>query len=391
MRCSSCRRSGWRRSDGSQYLSRSRSSARRRRWLAGSRAGVVGVAVGLGVVWVASCRVPRVEGVRWWRVAVVAAVALRCSSRRCWKRGSATVGDAVEHAHGDDARQPAQVAAVEPVFGVGLGRFRTVDRRRSCARSSWRGTRACTSARTRTTTTCSCSPSSGPPALVAFVWMLAACRSGRPGRIRQTRRIAGRQAGIVGGVLAFAISAARRPSAPHRSHARCVSFSRSDSPPGVDAPAASARDGTPRRDRAVAVVIARAPRRDRRGDVAVAHGRTATRDESRRRRHRRVRGKPGTRRRVLPRGGGREAIWFVPPRAKAAEVPVRADPASRAPCEVQVEVDGAPADAVTAPARPLADRAAAAVAAARTGDRGASRSSSPAGCRLMVGRFVVHH
>ena len=93
---------------------------------------------------------------------------------------------------------------------------------------------------------------------------------------------------------------------------------------------------------------------------------------------------------MIYRVAEREASWFVTGRAKAVEVPVRTDPASRAPCSVRFEIDGRAADVVTAPAD--AWRLVPLPLSASAGGR--SRRlvlHSSEGCRLMVGRLVVHH
>ena len=352
-------------------------------WLAGSRAALLGVVLGLVIAWVASIRVvlTRRTVVTTSAVILVATAILIPVMRM---RGSSTVADAVS-IRKDMTSISFQVAAIEPVFGVGLGRFRT-------------------------STVAFISPDAikrfptlvfgenahnnflqllgelGPMALVAFVWMLVV-----PFRtswnIRQLGGSPSVQFGIAGGIAAFAISAvAGHPLL--NDHLRLCFFLAVGLAAGVDAPAAPPATSMSRRERVIA------------GVVCVLLAIIAVTLPSRMGERRRAMSLDAvvigaSEERKAPEGvfyrvAEPHAVFHVPAWAKAAEVPLRADPGSTAPCQIQVSVDGAPADAVTAPG----DRWQSVPVPVTAPTARRSRRielSSPAGCRLMVGRFVVHH
>jgi len=351
-------------------------------WLSGSRAAVAGVAVGLGVSWILS-RPPSKKYSRWGVVAV-AAVAFAVLIPTMLKRGSASLGDTVELRQ-EFARVSLRMSAAEPVFGVGLGRFRQESPRFMSPEimakypSLYVGENAHNNF-------LQLLAELGPAALVAFVWMLAAAirRSvGPPGEAIRTAA----HAGLVGGVLAFAVSAlAGHPFLTD--HVRLCFFLSLGLAAGlqVSAEPLAATSSRWRTIRVVTVALVVAivavtlpsrvrARRDWVNLDAVVIGASAESE-----------GPEG----VIYRVAEREASWFVPAAARAVEVPVRTDPASRAPCEVRFEINGRAADLVTAPVDawrlvPLPLSASA--------DRRSRRLVlySSEGCRLMVGRLVVHH
>jgi O-antigen ligase len=351
-------------------------------WLAGSRAAVGGVAVGLGASWILSG--PRSRKYSWWGAAAVAAVALVVLIPTMLKRGSASVGDAVEIRQ-EMFRVSLRMTAVEPVFGVGLGRFRQASPAFISPEVLAKYGRLYVGENAHNAYL-QLLAELGPAALVAFVWMLAAT-VGRPSTAPQDGALTAAHAGLVGGTLAFAISAlAGHPLLTD--HIRLCFFLALGLAAGLQVPAepltaTAARWRTIRLVTVafvVAIVAMTLPsrvraRRDAVNLDAVVVGASAESE-----------GPEG----VIYRVAEREASWFVPAAAKAVEVPVRADPASRAPCDVRFEIDGRAADAVTAPADawrlvpvPLSASA----------DRRSRRLVlySPEGCRLMVGRLVVHH
>ena len=351
-------------------------------WLAGSRAAIAGVAGGLAVSWILSR--PPSKKYSWWGFAAVAAVALAVLIPSMLKRGSASLGDAVELRQ-EFARVSLRMTAAEPVFGVGLGRFRPSSPSFISPEimakypSLYIGENAHNNY-------LQLLAELGPAALVAFVWMLAATvRRVNPGPPAGTSAAA--HAGIVGGAVAFAVSAlAGHPFLTD--HIRLCFFLALGLAAGLQVNTESLAAG-PSRWRTirlvavalvVAIVAATLPsrvqaRRDWVNLDRVVVGASAESE-----------GPEG----VIYRVAEREASWFVPAAARAVEVPVRADPASRAACNVRFEIDGRNADVVTAPADawrlvPLPLSASA---------RGRSRRlvlHSSEGCRLMVGRFVVHH
>ncbi len=299
-------------------------------------------------------------------------------------RGSSTVGDAVG-VRGEMTRISLQVAAIEPVFGIGLGRFRT-STVAFISPELVKRLPGLVIGENAHNNFLQLLAELGPIALVAVMWMLVV-----PLRttwaIRQLGQPDPVQAGIAGGVVAFAISAvAGHPLL--NDHLRACFFLALGLAAGVDAPAQPPLPGTARRDRAVVAVIAvllaaiavtlpsrMTKRRNGMSLDTVVIGASEERQA------------PDA---IPYRLAEARAILFVPARAKAVEMPIRADPESKTPCAIRVTVDGIPAE----PDAALPDgwHSLSLPVTAPTDHRSRRvEIVSPPECRLRVGRFVVHH
>jgi O-antigen ligase/polysaccharide polymerase Wzy-like membrane protein len=349
-------------------------------WLAGSRAALIGAVIGLGACWLLSRT--RSGKSSWWAVGAVVAVTLIVLVPVMIARGSAPVGTAIS-VRGEMMQVSLRMAATEPVFGIGLGRFRPASPAFMSPEFLATGGGMILGENAHNNYL-QLLAELGPAALAAFVWMLIVVM-GRPAAGPDERSNAAFTA-LAGGILAFAITAlAGHPFLTD--HVRLCFFLALGHAAGLHHPAVSATP-LPSRWRLVrlgtvgvllGIIAVTLPSRvrARRDDVSlkVVVGVSAESE-----------GPEG----VIYRIAERDATWFVPGSIRAVEVPVRSDPASRAACTVQFEIDGRQADVVTAPGDgwrlvplPLGSEP-------RRGPRQLTLHS-PDGCRLMVGRLVVHH